>query len=163
LIVGVADEVVVPVLFVILLFVRVFVELIDGITTPSTAKTPADDLESVVSLALPSSIDPTHKAVLVEAVSHAIGRPVQLVSVPEAGVQRAGVVRVGLVSVLFVRVCVPHRVTTEVELVPAVEICTSPPLVIFIASVVPQFTTKCIPFAVVVPIARSLEVEVRYT
>jgi len=33
-----------------------------------------------------------------------IGRPVQLVSVPDAGVPRAGVVSVGLVSVLLVRV-----------------------------------------------------------
>jgi hypothetical protein len=42
-----------------------------------------------------------------------IGRPVQLVSVPDAGVPRAGVVRVGLVSVLLVRVWVAARDTSS--------------------------------------------------
>ena len=39
------------------------------------------------------------------------GRPVALVSTPEAGVPRAGVVRVGLVRVLLVRVSVVLRPT----------------------------------------------------
>jgi hypothetical protein len=55
------------------------------------------------------------------------GRPVQLVSVPEAGVPRAGVVRVGDVRVLFVRVSAPANVAKvpvvgSVTLVPAVTV-----------------------------------------
>ena len=56
LIVGVAEEVSVETRGVTLLFVRVFVDEIDGITTPSTAKTPEAERESVVSVACPSSI-----------------------------------------------------------------------------------------------------------
>lgn len=41
-----------------------------------------------------------------------IGRPVQLVSVPEAGVPSVGVVRTGDVSVLFVKVCASAKTTT---------------------------------------------------
>ena len=41
-----------------------------------------------------------------------IGRPVQLVNVPDCGVPRIGVINVGDVNVLFVSVCVPVRVTT---------------------------------------------------
>lgn len=50
----------------------------------------------------------------VDDTSHAIGSPVQLVSVPEVGVPRTGVVKVGEVSVLFVSVSVvalPTRVS----------------------------------------------------
>jgi len=89
LIVGVAELVVVPVLFVTLLFVSVFVLDIEGMTTHSTASTPAEERERVVSLAAHSSIDPTHRAVLVDAVMPATGRPVQFVSVPEEGVPNA--------------------------------------------------------------------------
>ena len=39
-----------------------------------------------------------------------IGRPVQLVNVPDAGVPNAGVVNVGLVRVLLVNVSVPASV-----------------------------------------------------
>jgi len=42
----------------------------------------------------------------------AIGRPVQLVSVPDAGVPNVGVVRTGLVNVLLVSVSVPVKVTS---------------------------------------------------
>jgi hypothetical protein len=56
LIVGVADDVVVPVLFVIRLFVSVFVELIVGTVTHSTAITPAETLVSEVSVACQSSM-----------------------------------------------------------------------------------------------------------
>lgn len=62
LIVGVAEEVVVPTRLVILLFVSVFVEEIVGTTTPSTANTPAEERERVVSEALPSSIEPAVRA-----------------------------------------------------------------------------------------------------
>ena len=44
--------------FVILLFVRVLVELIVGTSTPSTAITPAADLDTVVSVLFPKSIVP---------------------------------------------------------------------------------------------------------
>ena len=50
------------------LLVRVFVEEMLGITTPSTANTPAALLESVVSLALPSSIVVTEVVVPVSEV-----------------------------------------------------------------------------------------------
>ena len=49
---------------------------------------------------------PTPSAVEVDAARPLIGRPVQLVRVPEAGVPSAGAVRVGDVRVLLVRVCV---------------------------------------------------------
>lgn len=65
---------------------------------PSTASVPAALRESVVSLAFPSSKDPTPNAVDVDDTSHAIGSPVQLVSVPLVGVPRIGVTRVGEVS-----------------------------------------------------------------
>ena len=46
-----------------------------------------------------------------DAARPLIGRPVQLVSVPEAGVPSAGAVRVGDVRVLFVKVSVEDVVT----------------------------------------------------
>ena len=49
-IVGVAEEASDVTRGVILLFVRVFVEDIEGITTPSTARTPAELLERVVEI-----------------------------------------------------------------------------------------------------------------
>jgi len=55
---------------------------------PSIAATPAETRVIVVSLACPSSIDPTPRAVTVEAVSPAMGSPVALVSVPLDGVPR---------------------------------------------------------------------------
>ena len=42
-----------------------------------------------------------------------IDKLVQLVNVPDCGVPRIGVVSVGDVNVLFVKVCVPVRVTTD--------------------------------------------------
>lgn len=54
-IVGVADDVVVPVLFVIRLFVSVFAADIVSTTTHSTAITPAEDRVIVVSEAFPTS------------------------------------------------------------------------------------------------------------
>lgn len=60
-IVGVADDVVVPVLFVIRLFVRVFDADIVSTTTPSTVITPPDERAIVVS-AFPISIVDTEKA-----------------------------------------------------------------------------------------------------
>lgn len=80
------------------LFVKVSVLLIVGTFTHSTAIRPADTREIVVSVACHSSIVHTPIAVEVEATSPAIGRPVQLVSVPEEGVPRTGVVSVGLVA-----------------------------------------------------------------
>jgi hypothetical protein len=71
------------------LFVRVSVEDVVTTFTPSIDTTPAETLASVVSVACPSSTDPTPIAVLVEAVNPAIGRPVTLVSVPELGVPKA--------------------------------------------------------------------------
>ncbi len=112
-IVGVAEDVVVPVRGVILLLVSVFVDEIEGITTPSTAITPAELREIVVSVACPSSKEPTPSAVLVEAVIPATGSPVQFVKVPEEGVPNMGVVSVGDVSVLFVKV----RVLEAVDIV----------------------------------------------
>jgi hypothetical protein len=102
--------------------VRVLVEDIEGITAPSTARTPAADLESVVSEAFPNSIlpvvvavvkvptagvvAPTVPLIFIEAV------PVKLVTVPLAGVPRIGPVIVGLVRVLLVKVWLAVRVTT---------------------------------------------------
>lgn len=58
--------------------------------TPSTVIAPAPDLAIVVSVACPNSIVPTPKAVDVEATKPEIGRPVQLVKVPDDGVPSAG-------------------------------------------------------------------------
>ena len=55
---AVASSVVVTTRFVIRLFVRVLVDVSDGITTHSTAMTPAETRAIVVSLAAPSSIVP---------------------------------------------------------------------------------------------------------
>jgi hypothetical protein len=66
--------------------------------TPSTANTPADTLERVVSVACPNSTVPTPTAVEVELASPAIGRPVHDVNVPDEGVPNAGVTSVGLVA-----------------------------------------------------------------
>jgi hypothetical protein len=68
---------------------------------PSTATTPADTRVMLVSEAWPSSMEPTPSAVDVEAVSPAIGRPVQLVRVPEDGVPKSGVVKDGLTRFAF--------------------------------------------------------------
>jgi hypothetical protein len=59
------------------------------ILLPSIETTPALTLARVVSEALPSSIEPTPRAVEVEEVRPAIGRPVALVKVPEEGVPSA--------------------------------------------------------------------------
>ena len=96
---AVESSVVVTTRFVIRLLVSVFVELILGITTPSTANTHAAERDSVVSEACQSSIEPTQMAVDVEATSQAIGSPVQFVSVPLVGVQSTGVVNAGEVIV----------------------------------------------------------------
>lgn len=82
---------------------------------PSTAITPADTREIVVSDACHSSIDHTHSAVDVLAVIPATGSPVQFVRVPLVGVPSTGVVRVGEVRVLFVSVCEPVRLTTSTQ------------------------------------------------
>ena len=66
-----------------------------GTVTPSTDITPADTRVSVVSDACQSSIEPTHRAVTVDATSQAIGSPVQFVRVPLVGVHRTGVVSAG--------------------------------------------------------------------
>jgi len=96
---------------VIVLLVNVSVEEVVTTLTPSIATTPAETLESVVSVACPSSTEPTPKAVEVDAVNPLIGKSVQLVSVPELGVPNTGVVNVGLVSVLLVNVSVVARPT----------------------------------------------------
>ena len=57
---------------------------------------------------------PTPSAVEVDAARPLIGRPVQLVRVPEEGVPSAGVVSVGDVRVLFVKVSVVSRPTSVV-------------------------------------------------
>jgi hypothetical protein len=56
---------------------------------PSIETTPAETRASVVSEALPSSRDPTPRAVLVEETNPAIGSPVALVNVPDEGVPSA--------------------------------------------------------------------------
>ncbi len=86
------------------LLVRVSVEDIVTIVTPSIVTTPAALRASVVSFACPNSIEPTPNAVDVDVVSPLIGNPSQLVNVPEAGVPNAGVVNVGDVRVLLVNV-----------------------------------------------------------
>ena len=78
--------------------VNVFIAPTVGTVEPSTAITPADTLVIEVSVACPNSILPTPNAVLVEAVSPAIGSPVQLVKVPDVGVPSSGVVNVGEIS-----------------------------------------------------------------
>ena len=84
---------------VIRLLVNVLVLLIVGTTTPSTCNTPAPLRDSVVSVAWPSSIEPTPKAVEADAVMPETGSAVQLVSVPEVGVPSTGVTIVRLVHV----------------------------------------------------------------
>jgi hypothetical protein len=88
------------------LLVRVFVLDTVGTTTPSTASTPAEERDRVVSVACPSSTEPTPRAVLVDAVMLETGRAVQFARLPDAGVPSTGEVRVGEVRVLFVRVSV---------------------------------------------------------
>ena len=80
------------------LFVKVSVELVVTTPIPSTAILPAETLETVVSVACPSSIDPTPNAADVEGVKPLIGKPVQLVSVPADGVPKLGVTKVGEVE-----------------------------------------------------------------
>ena len=60
---------------------------------PSIVITQAEERAIVVSLACPSSIEPTPRAVTVVATIPATGSPVQLVRVPEVGVQSTGVMR----------------------------------------------------------------------
>jgi len=81
-----------------------------GTVAPSTAITPADTREMVVSVVCPTSSEPTPSASVVESTTPARGRPVQFVSVPEDGVPRVGVVSVGLARVLLVSVSVPASV-----------------------------------------------------
>jgi len=117
------------------LFVKVFEDEIVGTTTPSTAKTPADERDNVVSEALPNSKLPTPNAVDVEEVIPETGKLVQFVNVPELGVPKTGVVNVGLVKVLFVKVCEPVSVVTVlsmfkvIELPEAVEVNPVPPAI----------------------------------
>ena len=68
-------------------------------STPSTASFPAALLVNVVSVAWPSSTEPTPRAVVVDAVIPETGKLVQLVSVPELGVPSTGVVKDGEVMV----------------------------------------------------------------
>ena len=71
------------------LLVRVSVLLMVTILAPSIETTPAETLARVVSVACPSSTEPTPRAVEVEDVSPAIGKPVALVKVADDGVPRA--------------------------------------------------------------------------
>lgn len=71
------------------LLVIVLVLEIVGTVTHSTEITHAETLAIVVSVACHSSIPPTHKAVDVDAVNPAIGKPVALVNVQEDGVPKA--------------------------------------------------------------------------
>lgn len=147
----------------IVLFVRVSVLLIVGTVTHSTAITPADTRDIVVSEACHSSTDHTPIACVVLAVIPATGSPVQFVRVPEEGVPRTGVVSVGLVSVLLVRVCVlsvPTSVVVPVGsvLVPAtvstdssvvithVELPDGLNLIRFVSSVESVIFTNHVPF-----------------
>ena len=95
---GVPSVGVVSVGLVSVLLVRVWVADTVTILTPSIDTTPADTRASVVSLACPSSIEPTPRAADVLATSPAIGKPVQFVSVPLDGVPSAGVTNVGDVA-----------------------------------------------------------------
>lgn len=120
----------------------------------STARVHAEERESVVSVACPSSIEPTHRAVDVLAVIPATGSPVQFVRVPDVGVPSIGVVNVGEVRVLFARVTVPSRVITDVDVFPCVVIARSPVPIVSRADVcvATQF-----PFAIFItaPLARN--------
>jgi len=95
---GVPNIGVVSVGLVSVLLVSVLAAEIVSMVTPSIETTPAETLASVVSLAWPNSIEPTPKAVEVDAVKPAIGNPVQLVSVPEVGVPKIGATKVLLLS-----------------------------------------------------------------
>lgn len=96
-----------------------------GTITPSTAITPADTRDIVVSVACHSSIDQTQIAVDVLAVIHDTGSPVQFVRVQDDGVQSTGVVRAGLVRVLLVRVSVEF-LDTNVSVAPVGNVNTPP-------------------------------------
>lgn len=95
---GVAEEPRAFTLLVTLLFVSVLVLEIVGIVTHSTARTHAEALASVVSLACHTSSVPTHRASLVLSTTHDRGSPEQFVRVQLVGVQRIGVTRVGEVA-----------------------------------------------------------------
>lgn len=73
----------------VLLFVSVEVDDIVGTVTPSTAITPADTRVTEVSEAWPSSMEPTPRAVDVDAVMPETRSQEQPDSVPEAGVPSA--------------------------------------------------------------------------
>ena len=77
LIVGVAEDVVEPYRGVTLLLVKVLVAEIVSTVTPSTAITPPDTLDIVVSEALPSSIFP----VVVTVATVMLGVPVNPVAI----------------------------------------------------------------------------------
>lgn len=81
--VGVAEDVVVLTRGVILLLVSVLVDEILGITTPSTANTPAELRLKVVSEAAPSSIVPVVRALEVPRLNDTldVSSPAECVSV----------------------------------------------------------------------------------
>jgi hypothetical protein len=114
-----------------------------GTTTPSTANVPAALRLNVVSLAFPSSMEPTPNAVVVEAVMPDTGKLVQLVSVPDVGVPSTGLVNVGEVKVLFVKAWVAARVTTVPLVAGNVIVVLSVPAsvnVLLTVSVFPELT-----------------------
>ena len=77
------------------LFVNVLADDTVGTDIPSTARTPAEERVSVVSATLPSSIEPTPSAEVVDGVIPSIVSPTQLTKVPLAGVPRIGATNVG--------------------------------------------------------------------
>ena len=71
------------------LFVRVSVDEVVTMFTPSIVTTPAEDLAIVVSVACPNSIEPRPNAEVVDDVIPLTGRPVAFVRVPLVGVPSA--------------------------------------------------------------------------
>jgi len=136
------------------LLVKVSVLLAVATVTPSIVTVPAEPLAIVVSVALPSSIDPTPKLVEVDDVNPLIGNPVQFVNVPDAGVPNTGVVKVGEVSVLLVKVSVLLAVAT---VTPSIVTTPAEPLAIVVSVACPN----SIVVDVITPVTfRLLNVEV---
>jgi len=101
------------------LLVRVSVDEVVTIFTPSIVTTPADPLAIVVSVACPSSMVPRPNAVEVEEVKPLIGKPVAFVNVPLDGVPSAppevsSVADVGIVVELIVSPAIFVTVEPEV-------------------------------------------------
>jgi hypothetical protein len=81
-----------------------------GLVAKTNAPVPVSSVTAVIKFALDGVAKAVATPVPNPLTPVAIGKPVALVKVPEAGVPNIGAVIVGLVNVLFVKVSVPAKV-----------------------------------------------------